>query len=54
MKINYLSPFSEDKQLSIFGYVNDLVQFQKNYSPKLKVSAYVPKINKLSHRGNRN
>jgi len=38
MKINYLRSFAEEKQLSINEYVNDLVQFQKNYSPKLEIS----------------
>ena len=47
MKINYLRSFAEEKQLSINEYVNDLVQFQKNYSPKLEISEYVPKVNKL-------
>ena len=47
MKINYLRTFAEEKQLSINEYANDLVQFQKNYSPKLEISEYVPKINKL-------
>ena len=47
MKINYLRSFAEEKQLSINEYVNDLIQFQKNYSPELEISEYVPKVNKL-------
>ena len=47
MKINYLGPFAEERQLSIIGYVNDLIQFQKDYSPKFEINQYNPKINKL-------
>ena len=47
MKINYLTPFAEERVLSIEAYVNDLIQFQKNYSPKFEISKYIPKINKL-------
>ena len=47
MKINHLTPFVEEKQLSRIEYVIDLIKFQKNYSPKLEVSEYIPKINKL-------
>ena len=45
MKINYLTPFAEERVLSIEAYVNDLIQFQKNYSPKFEISKYIPKIN---------
>jgi len=47
MKINYLGPFTEENQLSIIAYVNDLIQFQKNYSPKFEINQYHPKIEKL-------
>ena len=47
MKINYLTPFAEERIFSLDAYVNDLIQFQKNYSPKFKISKYIPKINKL-------
>ena len=47
MKINYLGPFTEESHLSIIEYVNDLIQFQKNYSPKFEINQYNPKINKL-------
>ena len=47
MRINYLGPFAEERMLSINAYVNDLIEFQKNYSPKFEVSKYIPKINKL-------
>ena len=40
MKINYLGNFEEERHMSIIEYVNDLIQFQKNYSPKFEISKY--------------
>ena len=47
MKINYLRTFKEENIISIDEYVNDMVEFQKNYSTTLEVSEYIPKINNL-------
>ena len=45
MKINYLNNFREDKRFSMDEYVNDLIEYQKNYSSEIEVSDYTPKIN---------
>ena len=45
MKINYLRNFNEDRRISMKEYVDDLIEYQKNYSSEIEVSDYTPKIN---------
>jgi glycosyltransferase involved in cell wall biosynthesis len=47
MKINYLKNPTEDKHISMIQYIEDLMDYQKNYSKDFLVTDYVPKFNKL-------
>ena len=43
MKINYLANYKEDRRYSMNNYVDDLCQYQKEFT-NFEINKFVPKI----------